>query len=582
MNKEGRKKLDSFLRLFCVGIACTAILAVGTFALVGSGLFDGVVKSGSTNDNNNRNDIVDTGASDDNERANGFKFVKIGDEWYVEEIGDDVVVDGKVTLPTETGDGDNVVGVIDGAGKDNKNITEIVVPDGYKDITDGAFSGNDNVRRIVIDSKNIYDKVDDNLFGIGNENRKNVEVLVNSSIDDRSNKTLSDMDFYLVEKTEQNGKSYNRYFYNTTDYRIVNGVVYGFTTAGASKNLTTIDLNKEYTSGIVITEVADSAFEANQVAKTLNIGEGITRIGKFAFYNTKLQTVCTTNTESELLVDRCAFMNSKVTLLSLGRTVKINMYAFKNCRLSDKSSVLNAEYWSYFVAQQSFAGTIKIIQESRVPAGMLSTNKTGDQIFVSSIDEFMAMWVNVNENSIVRSSANAKITRSGNIVTIEGAYGAYGNFRISASNNFIGNNFASIINGHPEYELCYNDFNSFVEIKNGTVVGLKSGAEEKINFAVKTLPNYNRELVVDANIDTINLSLFKTLSNGENLVNGVTFKTVNDKKVVFEMISSDGESGVTIEFGNDTKLNAKKIYSMLDILEQFGNGVTAVKLVRVK
>ena len=48
------------------------------------------------------------------------------------------------------------------------------------------------------------------------------------------------------------------------------------------------------------------------------------------------------------------------------------------------------------------------------------------------------------------------------------------------------------------------------------------------------------------------------------------------------MISSDGESGVTIEFGNDTKLNAKKIYSMLDILEQFGDGVTAVKLVRVK
>ena len=45
MKNKGRKKLDSFLRLFCVGITCTALLAVGTFALVGSGIFDGVVKN---------------------------------------------------------------------------------------------------------------------------------------------------------------------------------------------------------------------------------------------------------------------------------------------------------------------------------------------------------------------------------------------------------------------------------------------------------------------------------------------------------------------------------------------------------
>lgn len=348
--KKGRKKLDSFLRLFCVGIACVSILAVGTFALVGSGLFDGVVKSrvessvptGNDNiaeagkdgdenledadkENNQKPENPDEGnnqnpenpsedkpgegqeggeqqpggddgqqggsenPSEDNQKKDfDFKFVEKDGKIYVEEIGDLAIDEnGKVELPTETEDGKEVSGVVSGAG-DNKNIKEITIPEGYTDIEDGAFEGADNVTKIVIESKEVYDALDEDLFGIGSDKRKNVEIFVNSSVDDETNAMLEDEDFYIEEVVTETNKdgnsvSYNRYFYNTTDFKIRNKSILGFTTEGAKKNLKEITLGSE-SLGVEVMSIADGAFKGNKNLTKVTLEDNILTIGLAAFY----------------------------------------------------------------------------------------------------------------------------------------------------------------------------------------------------------------------------------------------------------------------------------------------------------
>lgn len=345
--KKGRKKLDSFLRLFCVGIACVSILAVGTFALVGSGLFDGVVKSRvessvpTGNDNiaeagkegdenledadkeNNQNpenpsedkpgegqeggeqqpggDDGQQGGSEnpgeDNQKKDfDFKFVEKDGKIYVEEIGDLAVDEnGKVQLPSTTPDGKEVSGVVSGAG-DNKNIKEIDIPEGYTDIEEGAFSGADNVTKIVIESKEVYDALDEDLFGIGSDKRESVEIFVNSTVDDGTNNMLADDDFYIqtsefaedadgnrIQDDDGNAIEYYHYFYNTTDFKIRNQSILGFTTEGAKKNLTEITLGSE-SLGVEVMSIADGAFKGNKNLTKVTLEDNILTIGLAAFY----------------------------------------------------------------------------------------------------------------------------------------------------------------------------------------------------------------------------------------------------------------------------------------------------------
>lgn len=378
--KKGRKKLDSFLRLFCVGIACVSILAVGTFALVGSNLFDGVVKSRTENSTPaGGNDFIETGkdengnggkddqilnpskpgedkpseggqgdggdqkpsggdgqgdggdqkpsggdgqgdggdqkpsggdggqgdgsdqkpSGDDQKKDFDFKFVDKDGKTYVEEIGDLAVDEnGKVQLPSTTPDGKEVSGVVSGAG-DNKNIKEINIPEGYTDIEEGAFSGADNVTKIVIESKEAYDSLDEDLFGIGGDKRKDVEIFVNSTVDDGTNSMLEDEDFYIEEdinKVSEDGSittTYKRYYYNTTDFRIRKKTILGFTTEGAKKNLTEITLGSE-SLGVPVMGVGKNAFRDNKNLTKVTLENDMLYFSEGSFFG------CTNITEFDI------------------------------------------------------------------------------------------------------------------------------------------------------------------------------------------------------------------------------------------------------------------------------------------
>lgn len=586
MRKEGRKKLDSFLRLFCVGIVCTAILAVGTFALVGSGIFDGVVNGGNSSKGNGKTEITETGAGENkpnptpNPNNNfDYKFIEIDGEWFVDEIGEDAIDEnGKIVLPDKTPDGDKVIGVVGGLVESDKEVNEIYIPEGYKEIADDAFNNAKPVKRIVVDSKDIYNGLDENLFGLGGDNRKNVEILVNTKVDDGSNTMLNDTDFYLVEEENLNNNSYNRYFFNTTDYKIVKGVVLGFTSAGSAKQLSTIDLNKEFTSGIKVVAIGASAFAGNTSAKSLKMGEGIQTIGEFAFYNSAIESIESTNEQSELLIDRCAFMNANVKTAKFGVVRKINMYAFKNCELSGEFTLKNVNYWNYFVAQQSYAGTIKIQKYAGAPAGGYAPNKKGDVIYVRDLEEFMQMNAIYK---ILNSASTAQITKTSDSITITDSYIAMGNYQISGKSYLFENGIASELKAHPEREYGAVDINSFVKVSGDKIEGVKENSESMLLALADSFPNYARELYVGANINTINLDVFLMTANKEMVFNRVRFELEEGQSVVFRYENGASDVGdVELTFDSNSSKNALKIESLLFVLSI--NNYTGGRLVRVK
>lgn len=298
-----------FFRFFCVCVGCIAVIAIWGFALLGAG----VIKN-SSGEPNNQTGIIETNGEDksDKDGATGdtpstsnpekpkkdfdFKFVEIDGEIYISEIGDFAIDDeGKVELPSKTTGGRDVVGIIDGAGN-HEGIKEIIIPEGIKDIKDNAFAEANNVTKIVIESKDVYDALDDDLFGIGKDNKQNVEIVVNKKVDDSSNSMLEDDDFYILENVisrdaegnilkdaDDNQISYNHYTYNATDFKIRNGYVLGFKSSVQQNSIKEITLGTE-SLGVAVIGVAEGAFKNNKNLTSITLEESVIMVGKGAFY----------------------------------------------------------------------------------------------------------------------------------------------------------------------------------------------------------------------------------------------------------------------------------------------------------
>ncbi len=107
---------------------------------------------------------------------------------------------------------------------------------------------------------------------------------------------LADDDFYIqtseyakdsdgnkIKDDNDNTIEYNHYFYNTTDFKIRNSYILGFTTAGAKKNLTEITLGSE-SLGVSVMGIRDEAFKGNKNLTKVTLEDDILTIGLASFY----------------------------------------------------------------------------------------------------------------------------------------------------------------------------------------------------------------------------------------------------------------------------------------------------------